>query len=239
MKDAELAKQMAEMVKNFVAAEIAQVNEKLVSVNQAIGEVQKNAKQMADALENLPAPVNGVDGKDGKDGLDGKDGADGAAGKDGAPGSPGQDGSDGRDALALEILPDIDPEKSYARGTFATHQGGLWRSFSKTQGMRGWECIVDGIAAIDHEYDGERAYKVSLTKSSGLVVEKTIELPNVIDRGVWKPDHDYKRFDGVTYAGSFWIAQKDAPEGVPGTSDGFRLAVKKGRDANPQVKAKK
>ncbi|MCD4461143.1 phage portal protein, partial [Escherichia coli] len=48
---------------------------------------------------------------------------------------------DGRDATALEILPAIDDQKSFPRGTYATHQGGLWRAYEKTHGMRGWECL--------------------------------------------------------------------------------------------------
>ncbi|EFT4822202.1 phage portal protein, partial [Escherichia coli] len=55
---------------------------------------------------------------------------------------------DGRDATALEILPAIDDQKSFPRGTYATHQGGLWRAYEKTHGMRGWECLVDGVADI-------------------------------------------------------------------------------------------
>ncbi|END7920649.1 phage portal protein, partial [Escherichia coli] len=31
---------------------------------------------------------------------------------------------DGRDATALEIIPAIDDQKSFPRGTYATHQGG-------------------------------------------------------------------------------------------------------------------
>ncbi|ENK5579374.1 portal protein, partial [Escherichia coli] len=41
---------------------------------------------------------------------------------------------DGRDATALEILPAIDDQKSFPRGTYATHQGGLWRAYEKTHG---------------------------------------------------------------------------------------------------------
>lgn len=53
-----------------------------------------------------------------------------------------------------------------------------------------------------------------------------------IDRGVWRDDvSDYLKFNGVTFGGSFWIAQKDAPEGKPGLSSDWRLAVKKGRDS--------
>ncbi|EMG9885030.1 phage portal protein, partial [Escherichia coli] len=67
---------------------------------------------------------------------------------------------DGRDATALEILPAIDDQKSFPRGTYATHQGGLWRAYEKTHGMRGWECLVDGVADIDVSMTGERLFSV-------------------------------------------------------------------------------
>lgn len=53
-------------------------------------------------------------------------------------------------------------------------------------------------------------------------------LPIVIDRGVWK-DTFYLKGDGVTWAGSFWIAQYDTSD-KPETSKAWRLAVKRGRD---------
>ncbi len=63
---------------------------------------------------------------------------------------------DGRDATALEVLPAIDDQKSFPRGTYATHLGGLWRAYEKTHGMRGWECLVDGVADIDVSMTDER-----------------------------------------------------------------------------------
>lgn len=51
----------------------------------------------------------------------------------------------------------------------------------------------------------------------------------VLDRGVFKDGTEYVKGDGVTSGGSFWIAQKETKE-RPGTSDAWRLAVKKGRD---------
>lgn len=68
--------------------------------------------------------------------------------------------------------------------------------------------------------DGERA------------VHKLLKFPVVIDRGVFS-DSDYAKGDGVTFGGSFWIAQKDTPEGKPGTSSDWRLSIKKGRDGKP------
>ncbi len=34
-------------------------------------------------------------------------------------------------------------------------RGGLWRAYEKTHGMRGWECLVDGVADIDVSMTGE------------------------------------------------------------------------------------
>lgn len=61
------------------------------------------------------------------------------------------------------------------------------------------------------------------------VLEKSLRIPAVIDRGVFS-NGAYEKGDGTTYGGCYWIAQKDAPEGVPGSSPDWRLAVKKGRD---------
>jgi collagen type III alpha len=57
---------------------------------------------------------------------------------------------------------------------------------------------------------------------------KAFRLPIVVDRGVWR-EGQYRKGDGVTWAGSFWIAQEDTTE-KPDTGKGWRLAVKKGRD---------
>lgn len=63
------------------------------------------------------------------------------------------------------------------------------------------------------------------------VLEKSLTLATVIDRGVYKSETSYERGDAVTHGGSLWIAQADAPEGAPGLGGkGWRLAVKKGRD---------
>lgn len=34
----------------------------------------------------------------------------------------------------------------------------------------------------------------------------------------------------MTFGGSLWLAKKESPEGKPGQSDDWQLAVKKGRD---------
>ncbi len=78
---------------------------------------------------------------------------------------------------------------------------------------------------------GEDGRTVKVVMQAGeTILEKSIKLPALIDRGVFSAEKSYEQGDGTTYGGCYWIAQKDAPEGVPGGSPDWRLAVKKGRD---------
>lgn len=81
-----------------------------------------------------------------------------------------------------------------------------------------FDCEMIGRSLTIRLGDGERE------------VSKTFRLPVPMDRGVYKPDGAYEKGDAVTYGGSLWIAQSDGP-GAPGKGDGWRLAVKRGRDA--------
>ena len=139
---------------------------------------------------------------------------------------------DGRDATALEILPAIDDQKSFPRGTYATHQGGLWRAYEKTHGMRGWECLVDGVADIDVSMTGERSFTVVVRQSSGQRTEKTFSLPVMLYRGVFRAGETYHPGDTVTWGGSLWHCNS-MTEDKPGEahSSAWTLAAKRGRDA--------
>lgn len=149
-----------------------------------------------------------------------------------------KDGEPGRDALQLEILPEINPEKAYARGTYAKHLGGLWRSFERTTGMKGWECIVEGVGSAAVEQSGERGFELALVLSSGAEVRKKLELPVMIYRGVFTP-RAYAPGDTVTWAGSLWHCDETTSDkpGEPG-SKGWRLAVKRGRDGKDGTNGK-
>ena len=139
---------------------------------------------------------------------------------------------DGRDGTALEILPAIDDQKSFPRGTYATHQGGLWRAYEKTHGMRGWECLVDGVADIDVSMTGERLFSVVVRQSSGQRTEKTFSLPVMLYRGVFRAGETYHPGDTVTWGGSLWHCNSMTGD-KPGEahSSGWTLAAKRGRDA--------
>ncbi|EFD1104712.1 phage gp6-like head-tail connector protein [Escherichia coli] len=140
-------------------------------------------------------------------------------------------GSDGRDALAIELEPFIDEKKSYPRGTYATHKGGLWRAHEKTHGMRGWECIVDGVSGIDIKQDNQRTFSISLERASGTVEVKSFDIPVTIYRDVFKSGTEYQPGDTVTWGGCMWHCNEKTCD-KPGETGakGWTLAVKKGRD---------
>ena len=89
----------------------------------------------------------------------------------------------------------------------------------------------DGFSLSDFDTELKDDGRTLLLKFGSGDVLETHELvfPVVIDRGVWK-EQDYQQGDGVTWGGSFWIAQKDTAT-KPDTPDSdWRLAVKRGRD---------
>ena len=142
-----------------------------------------------------------------------------------------QDGENGRDALDLDILPAIDLEKSYPRGTYAMAAGGLWRSHGTTSGMRGWDCIVDGIQRLDFEQVDERTFHSVAVLSSGKSTVDTFTMPVMLYKSVYKAEHQYRQGDMVTCSGSLWHCDEDTTD-RPGGKDskGWTLCAKKGAD---------
>lgn len=153
-----------------------------------------------------------------------------AAPRDGAP------GADGRDALQIELLPAIDATKSYPRGSYAKHNGGTWRAYEQTHGMRGWECTQDGVAAIVPKLEGKQLV-LTIVQSSGTESVLVADLPIQEYKGVYSPEGDrYAAHDTVTWAGSLWHCNKTATTAKPGDgSPDWTLAVKKGRDGREVV----
>lgn len=226
------------------------INEVILKTNY-LSDIIKTQSEKIKNLETLPCPEKGDPGKDGekgdpgKDGKDGCDGKDGHDGKNGEPGLPGEkgepgkdgrdgkdgkdgrdgrdgkDGEDGRDALEIEILPDIDDEKNYQNGTYAAHNGGIWRKNGN------WKCIVNGIADIKIE-NHQRTFSIKTVLSSGEVTEKTFDIPVMIYRGVYKAGESYAHGDVVTWSGSMFHCNDDTIE-PPGTKS-WTLCAKRGRD---------
>jgi hypothetical protein len=93
----------------------------------------------------------------------------------------------------------------------------------------------DGAAGLGFDdltmgYDGQRELTFNFIKGDK-TKSFSFELPIPIYIGVYRDTVSYKKGDGVTWAGSYWTAQKDNPDQKPGAEDsGWQLAVKRGRD---------
>jgi len=145
------------------------------------------------------------------------------------------DGRDGRDAAELDVLPSIDESRSYPRGTWVSHAGGLIRAARATDPVTdglvkaGWVVIVEGVSAlVVTQGEDPRELEVAAMLTSGTKAVSAFTVPMVLDRGVWR-DGEYKSGDHVSWDGSGWIAQR-ATTDKPGTSDAWRLSTKRGRD---------
>lgn len=96
---------------------------------------------------------------------------------------------------------------------------------------------ADGFSLDDLQlsFDGERTMTLKFQRGT---IEKSLDivLPTLLDRGVFREGDKYLKNDGVTFGGSYWIVQKDSPEGKPGISNDFRLACKRGRDGKDMTK---
>lgn len=76
---------------------------------------------------------------------------------------------------------------------------------------------------------------VKFNREQRLLLEQRVAAlearPVFEDVGVWSADKGYRNGNGVSHDGSFWLAKRDTLPGErPGACDGFRLAVKRGRD---------
>lgn len=159
----------------------------------------------------------------------------------GEKGEPGRDGKDGASVSMEDVERMVQARMAQWELDFERRaQGVLERAVDrlpKPQDGKDGRDGVDGKDGADGfglddlviEDDGERCIKLRFVRGD-LVREREVRFPTVIDRGVYRHGERYQRGDGVTFAGSWWIAQKDAPEDKPGQGDGWRLAVKRGRD---------
>lgn len=118
-----------------------------------------------------------------------------------------------------------------------THSDGSTKELGVVVGRDGTDATgkpgADGLGFDDLDviHDGERGFTFRFQRGE-TVKEFKFSLPVVIDRGVWAEGKEvgYAKGDGVTWAGSFWISQKDENGDKPDGGDGWRLSVKRGRD---------
>jgi hypothetical protein len=84
------------------------------------------------------------------------------------------------------------------------------------------------ILGIHTEQRSAREYEFVIKTSAG-EHRAPVVVPAILDAGVHRTGQSYAKGDGVTHGGNFWIAQRDNND-IPGKSDAWRLAVRKGRD---------
>lgn len=198
-------------------------------------------------VEAIPRPRDGVDGKDGAPGEPGDrgepgpPGPGGEKGEGGAAGVDGAEGRDGRDGVGLTGAV-IDRE---GRLVLTLSDGSLRELglvVGKDADMEVLADVIvreiarqpkarDGIDGLGFDHfevlhDGERTVTLRFSRGDQ-VKEFPLVIPAIIDRGVWRQGR-YAKGDGVTWDGSFFIAQKET-EGRPLISTDWRQAVKAGR----------
>lgn len=193
-------------------------------------------------LAGIPLPKDGERGPPGEKGDPGEQGPvgrDGAAGERGADGLPGMDGAPGRDGIDgksvtvedLRGLIEGEVVKAlldFERRASDVMQRAIERIPTPKDGRDG----ADGLSIEDLTVTDDGDGNVTLAFLRGEVRrEFALRLPRFKDCGVYRPDAQYQKGDGVSWAGSFFIAQMDGPPGKPETDgSGWRLAVKRGRD---------
>lgn len=225
-----LGDSLIEAVKGFVAQSASALSARLDVLEKRVSDI--------------PAGAPGKDGANGRDGIDGKDGAPGKDGSDGAPGKDGRDGIDGKsftieqaDALLSEKMARW--ELDFERRATAALEKAIDRIPAPKDGKDGRDG-KDGANGLDGrdgvgfddlsvEFDGAKTVTFQL-KRGDVCKEFNLTLPIIMDRGTYKEGESYTPGDGVTWAGSYWIAQKETTAKPDTPDSGFRLAVKKGRD---------
>ena len=212
----------------------------------------RDGEKGADGLQGPQGPAGepgpqgekGEKGDRGDPGEPGQKGMDGLLGEAGRDGRDGKDGAPGRDALQIEFLPAIDETRSYPRSTYAFWNGGVIRSMRTTDPVgdsieaAGWAVMVEGIKEFSVEQTDERSFTIKSVTTSGRTTEKHVSMPVLIDKGVYKSDESYVPGDVTTWDGSMWIA-REATQDKPGTSEAWRLSVKRGRDGRDGIRGEK
>lgn len=223
---------------------------------QAIsGHIAKTVEPLTVRIAALEArqPERGEKGDPGQPGERGEKGETGPAGARGEPGTAGEPGpagtpgERGKDAAEIEILDGMDTTRSYPRGTFVAHDGGVFRAFRPTDPLAdsteyeraGWSVVWRGLTNADLSLnDDGRTVTMSLRMTGGKAVERSVQIPSMIYRGVWT-DQPYTQGDTVTWDGSLWVRMSGDGQSKPGTDSLWKLSAKRGRDGRDGLRGEK
>jgi collagen type III alpha len=189
----------------------------------------------------------GPAGPAGDAGDRGEKGDAGPTGERGEKGDKGERGDDGKDAAQIEVLDGLDTARSYPRGTYIAHDGGLLRAYRATDPVAasgdyeraGWSVVMRGICSADMALaDDGRGVVVRLSLTGGKIIEKSVSVPTMQYRGVWV-DQQYAQGDTVTWDGSLWVRRAGDGQSKPGTDTLWQLAAKRGRDGRNGMRGEK
>lgn len=226
----EFGKQMGAIVREATTPLLERIDaleKRLAAMPEPVAPVEIDIDAIAKAAaELIPAPKDGVDGKDGTDGKD-------------------ADMAELKLHLA-ELVKHVNlptpPSVDEVAAVFERRFSDLTLSWER-QARDTFEKAIDRMPVPKDGRDAlplesfdlslaEDGRTVTVKMQAGeTVIEKSLRIAAVLDRGTYKTDGSYERGDAVTHGGCLWIAQQDNPEGAPGMGGkGWRLAVKKGRD---------
>jgi Collagen triple helix repeat (20 copies) len=181
------------------------------TINQSIGvSLAMGQRALAEvrALARIPGPPGEI-GPEGKRGLRGETGEKGDRGEQGKQGPMGPAGTDGKDG------------ERGAKGEPGRNAADL--TFLQEYVDQRLERMIEATTVTTP--DGGR----TLLWSLGGRKLREVKTALVLDAGIWTEGAVYSAGDGVTQGGSFWIAQTTTSV-KPGTSEEWRLAVKRGND---------
>ena len=162
-------------------------------------------------------------------------------------GPAGAPGERGKDAAEIEILDGIDATRSYPRGSYVAHDGGVFRAFRATDPLNdsveceraGWSVVWRGLAGADLVLNEDgRTVTMSLRLTGNKIVQRSVQIPSMIYRGVWT-DQPYTQGDTVTWDGSLWVRMAGEGTSKPGTDSLWRLSAKRGRDGRDGLRGEK
>lgn len=154
-------------------------------------------------------------------------------GDKGEPGSPGLPGVDGKSVVLADLEPLLKSmQDSWALDFERRAQALFQKAVDNMPKAKDGRDGIDGIGwdSMRVEHDGRRSFELIFTKGDADHAFK-FTIPCVIDAGFYKEGMSVERGDGVTFGGSYWIAQNDTTTKPEVGNPDYRLAVKKGRDA--------
>lgn len=160
----------------------------------------------------------------------------GEKGDDGTQGEPGAPGEPGKSVTLADIEPLLKSMQAEWALDFERRAQDLFQkaidAIPKPKDGKDGKDGADGIGWDDMtvEHDGKRTVTLKWVKGE-TETSADIIFPVPLDAGFYKEGMPVQQGDGVTFGGSYWIAQKDTTTKPEIGNPDWRLAVKKGRDA--------